>query len=113
EIVRRERRTFAEAGGIRRAGDGLIEMRVRRVEVERRNEIADRLDFVAARANLALLHIEELMIRIGHADVRLRDLKHIRSDKTIRALWLKLQASLGLLPASRHERLTAEGRSAD
>src|SRR5229473_1417485 len=53
------------------------------------------------------------MVRIGHADVRLRDLKYIGGYEAVRSLRLKFQAALDLLPFGRYERLTGEGRSAD
>src|SRR5437867_5087691 len=83
ETVRRKRRSFAEARRICGARDFLVEMRIRRVEVERGDEVAHCLDLVAARTNLALLHREELMIRIWDPDVRLRDLKDIRSEEAV------------------------------
>jgi len=53
------------------------------------------------------------MVRIGHADVRLRDLKYIGGQKAVRSLRLILQSALDLLAFGRLERLTGEGRSAD
>src|SRR3984893_3506634 len=53
------------------------------------------------------------MVRIGHADVRLRDLKYIGGQKAVRSLRLILQSALDRLAFGRLERLTGEGRSAD
>src|ERR1700738_39975 len=53
------------------------------------------------------------MVRIGHTDVGLRDLKDVGSQKAVRTLRLKFQAALNLLAFGRFEWLTGETRAAD